>query len=414
MQDCKVLVDHGLQWEKFCITLAPSLPKYSPTTTTAPSTLHTSEGQKRKRRSREEGVQRSSTSDVGQATILFIGAVRNMKETAGNLKVIWDKLQVNEHLSYSISADFSCLMPMFGLMSCSSSHPCLYCTQRRFHSGEWEGAEARVKRGVPGVAPLRTLGGITRQCDEWKDKGAKYETVHTQKYESCVSEVLVRCRGDTDATTVLEKVGPPGVHLLLGANTVLRPHCEKYFGGEDAMLEVLRKEVGVVPHSYQGDKGAFEGPQTSKILDRLEVLRPYILNEEIYQDGWFYYCVLASFKEVKDACFGIHLDPRFEAILADFAAHVHHANIGVEMPITPKLHVISVHLVQWCRSTGVGLARANEAAVEAAHHTWWEVWKHYKVHSWCFISLFCSSPKLGPAEIHFQNEIFIFPLQILP
>jgi hypothetical protein len=49
------------------------------------------------------------------------------------------------------------------------------------------------------------------------------------------------------------------------------------------------------------------------------------------------------------------------------------------LPITPKLHVVSHHVVQWCRQTGCGLAQANEAAVEAAHHVWWEIWKHYKV-----------------------------------
>ena len=59
------------------------------------------------------------------------------------------------------------------------------------------------------------------------------------------------------------------------------------------------------------------------------------------------------------------------------------------LPITPKLHVISIHLKQWIRRTGVGLAKANEAAGEAAHHTWWEVWKNYKVNTLIKPSFVC-------------------------
>ena len=38
---------------------------------------------------------------------------------------------------------------------------------------------------------------------------------------------------------------------------------------------VLKTEVGVVPHSYQGKDGNFEGPQCDKILNKLSVLAPY-------------------------------------------------------------------------------------------------------------------------------------------
>ena len=49
------------------------------------------------------------------------------------------------------------------------------------------------------------------------------------------------------------------------------------------------------------------------------------------------------------------------------------------LPITPKHHIISVHVVQWVCRTRTGLAKINKAVVQASHHVWMEVWKHYKV-----------------------------------
>ena len=65
---------------------------------------------------------------------------------------------------------------------------------------------------------------------------------------------------DTPLTTVLDKCAPPTVHCLLALNNVLRPHLENIWDGD--LWAFLREEVGVVPHSYQGKEGAFEGPPT--------------------------------------------------------------------------------------------------------------------------------------------------------
>ena len=57
-------------------------------------------------------------------------------------------------------------------------------------------------------------------------------------------------------------------------------------------MEILRVQVGVVPHSYQGKDGAFEGPQCSKILDELEILEPYLQGV----DGVLFHNLLVSFQ----------------------------------------------------------------------------------------------------------------------
>ena len=174
---------------------------------------------------------------------------------------------------------------------------------------------------------------------------------------------------------MLEKAGPPCVHLLLGANTLVRPGCIRFFDSEEDLMAMLRRCLNVVPHSYQGAEGAFEGPQCARILDNLWVLEPFLQGEE----GFYTMALLQSFKEVKDKVFGVTLAHDFEDILANFKMILQVAHEAVGIPITPKLHTIANHVVQWCRNTGTGLAAANEAAVEAAHSTWGEVWAHYRV-----------------------------------
>ena len=81
--------------------------------------------------------------------------------------------------------------------------------------------------------------------------------------------MIVRSCFDNDDTTVLEKAAPPAVHLLLAVNDILRPHCIQFFDSEEHLMIVLKTEVGVIPHNYQGKEGTFEGPQCNKILNKV-------------------------------------------------------------------------------------------------------------------------------------------------
>jgi hypothetical protein len=275
-------------------------------------------------------------------------------------------LQINL-LRYTQTGDFAGLMPLFGQMSNSSSHPCLYCPLRR-SAGVWEDKKVELK----------TFASSAVQLAGWRADGAVYKTKNTQKFQSTVGPVLVRGVGDRDDMTFLEKAPPPGVHLLLYTNDILRPHCNDLFGTEKNMLKILKERVGVIPHSYQGKDGTFEGPQCAKILNRLNRLEEFFINDE-HPQGFLLYGLLETLKLVKDAAFGIELDPKFETIFARFKDLLLQAHEHAGLPITPKAHIVAEHVVQWCRETGCGLARANEAAVEAAHQVWWDTWEHYKV-----------------------------------
>ena len=80
-------------------------------------------------------------------------------------------------------------------------------------------------------------------------------------------------------------------------------------------MEVLKVGVGVVPHSYQGKDGAFEGPQCSKILNKFDVLAPYLTD----MDSVLFLNLLMSFNMVKKAIFGAELAPNWEQMMQDFS-----------------------------------------------------------------------------------------------
>ena len=243
----KFYIDHGVDWEKCCLHLSSNIPEFLPGTSfdtpfPQPSTAQeTGNKEKKRRRTREQGVERKDGSDLGQRSLLFLGVVRKMKETHSNFRVLLELLDLNR-IQYTIAADICALLLLFGLMSASSCNPCLYCPRRRHHgTGKWEEGEVE----------LRTLGSLREQYQGWLEAGAKTGAQHTSKWQSTVNPVLIRSLGDKDEMTVLEKAPPPAVHLLLATNDILRPHAVKFFGTEENMLDAIRTLIGAVPHSYQ-------------------------------------------------------------------------------------------------------------------------------------------------------------------
>ena len=194
-----------------------------------------------------------------------------------------------------------------------------------------------------------------------------------------VGPCLVRCEDNADDKTVLEKVGMPSVHLLLAVNDILNKLVEPCFGGDrQVLLDILRTEVNVVPHSYQGREGAFAGPECSKILDNLAVLEPHL--ESCGEEGLPFLEILRAFHKVKKEVFGNYLGELWEESLDEFAAKLIQAHESVGLPVSPKLHIIQVHVKQFVQmNKGQGLGRLNEAVVEVLHATFLKIWMFYQV-----------------------------------
>ena len=90
------------------------------------------------REKRSEGITGGAMKETGQNMILLLAVVPGIPESAHNIKLIFDSVGINQH-PYILSADLKLLMPCFGLMSCSSLNPCLFCQRKRV-KGKWNTA----------------------------------------------------------------------------------------------------------------------------------------------------------------------------------------------------------------------------------------------------------------------------------
>ena len=116
-------------------------------------------------------------------------------------------------------------------------------------------------------------------------------------------------------------------------------------------------------------------PQCSKILNKIDVLAPYLTDME----GVLFLNLLKSFNMVKKAIFGAQLAPNWEQVMQDFSENLFLAHDCVGLPITPKLQIIDKHVTELVRMKGGALGRYNEAALEAMHSVFRKVWELYKV-----------------------------------
>ena len=321
---------------------------------------------KKIRRSRDDGIGGGRHfSDSGQRMILLLCVVKGVPESMENLGLLFSYVDLSG-LKFTITGDFKFLMPWFGLLGCGSTHPCLYCNIER-RKGVWIEKEDHQ---------LRTLGRIESMTAAWVENGSKKTTASTSKFESCVGTVAAWGEGDMPDTTVLDKCAPPSVHCLLALNSILRPHLEKIWNGD--LWEFLRQEVKVIPHSYQGKEGAFEGPQCNKILNSVEEkIKPHLL--ALGAHGILYLDFFIQFKKFKDSFFGTVLPADFADVAAGFKTQLNLLHTVGKVPITPKLHIMAEHVIQWVEKHGRALGEDSEQAVEASHASFDELWGSFRV-----------------------------------
>lgn len=85
-----------------------------------------------------------------------------------------------------------------------------------------------------------------------------------------------------------------------------------------------------------------------------------------------------AFKEldlVVKSCFGDTLEPDYEENILNFKK----AYLDLEIPVTPKIHAIFYHVIDFCSAVGDGLGRYSEQASESVHYSFNSEWRNFKV-----------------------------------
>ena len=316
-------------------------------------------GGKKKRRSREEGIKEGvQFEDWGVRRMIPLAVVHKVTENAHNLETIFNALNIN-NLEYRLTGDFAFFMPLFGLLKgCSSCNPCPICDQERSKEGG-DGAKWVESSDVN----LRSFGSLLGNFYGWLVEGERVQASHTKKWKSVTGQVMVMGEGDNSDTLVLDKLIPGPLHMYLAVNDIIN-HCEKTCW-ED-LKTVLYRVAGVQVHEYQGKVGNYEGPSIRKILKRLGDLENYMEDA----DKKLYLEALMAFKTVSESVFGKQLHPQWRVHLYQLKDHIRKLASLKGLSITPKLHVLTVHVEQWVDRHSRAMGRESESPGEAFHHLW--------------------------------------------
>jgi hypothetical protein len=86
-----------------------------------------------------------------------------------------------------------------------------------------------------------------------------------------------------------------------------------------------------------------------------------------------YVDTLDAFNEVRKACFSVELLPNYQEAILEFKAKY----LQLDLSVTPKIHCVFEHLIEFCHKKNEGFGLYSEQASEAVHHDFSTVWNCY-------------------------------------
>ena len=218
------------------------------------------------------------------------------------------------------------------------------------------------------IGVLRTIENLSELFWQFYDSRAtKKDAKH---FGNAIHPSMIE---DSDKSKlILELVPPPELHLMMGPVNTLYNALEKVCDNSDEWL----KSCHVKRSDYHG--GAFEGNDCRKLLKKVDWLRKNTQND-IFSDAF------QSFNDVVASCYGSQLAENYEDKIERFQQCYMNLNI----PVTPKVHAVFYHVIDFCKMTGLGLGPWSEQCSESVHHDFKKVWENFKVKD-------TDHPKYGP------------------
>lgn len=286
-------------------------------------------------------------ADSGVKKLFIICLASGVQENYTNISLLWSKLKINEHLGY-ISSDLKIINMICGLMSSSCTHPCPYC-------------DSKSNILNVGGAP-RTLIECKNNYEKWL-KSEKCEKKTAKNFKNCINMPLLPIAEQK----ILYYIPPPELHLLLGAvNTIF----DKMLASHQNIALEWAKKCNVSRKCNQGRHSMFVGNDCKKLLNSIDILDSFKCLEICS-----YVEVFRKLKSVVEACFSIKLDPKYKESIENFKK----SYLALEISVTPKIHIIFEHVVEFCEYYGQGLGYFSEQAMEAVHCDFKATWNNYKI-----------------------------------
>ena len=278
-------------------------------------------------------------------------AVAPIQENYYNLNKIWQKLNLNDLLKddATISTDLKLANLICGIGTHASTFPCTWCTaeKNKLHLKE----------------TIRTISEIKNNYEKYSAAGSNPK--NAKNFGSYINMPVFHEISDRK---ILDLLPPPELHLMLGAvNSIINHICndEQCKTDADQWIKECFVERKVTYHGC-----SLEGNSCKKLLNSIDTLRS---KNNIFLMK--YVQLLEDLKDVIHDCFGNDLKPKFARSIEKFKISYLSTNISV----TPKIHAIFFHVLDFCQENNHSLGFYSEQAVESIHHDFKTIWSNYLI-----------------------------------
>ena len=265
-------------------------------------------------------------------------------ESNFNLRVVFN--HVKAHLiKYRLTGDLAMLLKFYGKQQASCTHPCYGCPAPNDDLLN------------PNDYPLSNCKSAMANHQNWQITSGNRSDLKDYNNQEYPPVGVEHMSEEELEEPIMLKSPPPPLHLLLSVNHATKA-LEKVW--PEGLYEWARQALQKF-EKYFG--GTLEGNQCSKLIDKYDIL-------ENIADGRFdiapFIEFFKNFSLVKKACFGLRLDPDFEAIIDRFKDSLESLRELHDITITPKFHMICIDVKRICAMTGESL-KLNEQALESSH-----------------------------------------------
>ena len=290
----------------------------------------------------------ASTSDFKESSAnrtIVLACVAGIPESHENLKIIVDKLKINDFSHpFKIVSDFKLINMMNGLQSGSSTYPCPYgkCKKPNKTSGWIKGED-------------RTVKGTTLDNENYKVNGKEIRN-NCKFYFNVEKEPLVKPNSDEK---IVDLYPPPPLHLIrLGA-------LNKVYGelSEKIDLNEFEQSIGIIKSGYHS--GVFEGNECAKILKNFDKLETIVMESDKELEPFLK--VIWFTKLLDEQVNKSEYEEEVHEVIEGFSDAYGILTEKFNVSVTNKVHVIVDHLSDYLSSNKTTLRKTTDQTIECTH-----------------------------------------------
>ena len=271
-----------------------------------------------------------------------------VSENNYNVGVVFNHVKAH-CVKYYLAADIAMHMKFFGKQQCSSKHPCYLCPA----------PDDDLLNPDETLYPLTTSESAQNDFENWMIYSGDREDLKLFHNQEFLPVGIEHMNERELKEPIMLKAPPPPLHLLLSTNTLTKVL-------EDVWEEGIKEWMRLALQSYRNYFGkTLEGNQCSALISKYDILER-VAENHARPDIAVFVTAFKNLNAVKNACFGLKLDENFEEIIDDFRDALVALGEMHDVNITPKFHIICIHVKQYCKMTNMSL-RVNEQSLEASH-----------------------------------------------